>query len=151
MSIQNYKVTSIPTTFTPNSFYYVKNADNQTFTMYVSDASVINTGAMRSIVPSDIIKPWQSLSASYINLIAVILVTKGRYIIDNSQASLALSLPTNPNVGDDVTLVATGGYNYTLFRTGGLIMGLAEDLIVDNFNVGLVLIYTGTVRGWVIL
>jgi len=67
-------------------------------------------------------------------------------------ASLTLTLPASPSVGDKLAVVNTSGTTTPVIaRNGSLIMGAAEDFTIDVNNVAVELIYTGATKGWVII
>jgi hypothetical protein len=66
-------------------------------------------------------------------------------------ASLVLTLPSTPSVGEHVTVVnLSGTTTCTIGRNGANIMSLSEDLTVDVLNARLTLTYVGVSQGWVI-
>tara|TARA_R110000868_G_scaffold42198_14_gene143258 strand:- start:262 stop:702 length:441 start_codon:yes stop_codon:yes gene_type:complete len=66
-------------------------------------------------------------------------------------ASLVLTLPSTPSVGD---LVGVSNLSNTITasvaRNGSNIMSLAQDLTINVLNTGFTLTYTGVTNGWVI-
>ena len=67
-------------------------------------------------------------------------------------ASLTVTLPASPSVGDKLAIVNTSGTTTPVVaRNGSLIMGAAEDFTIDVNNVAIELIYTGATKGWVII
>lgn len=66
-------------------------------------------------------------------------------------ASLTLTLPASPAAGDWVSIVNRSGTTTAVIgRNGTNIMGLAEDMTLDNVNASLTLIYADATRGWVL-
>lgn len=66
-------------------------------------------------------------------------------------ADLILTLPTSPSVGDWVSVVnRSNTITPTIARNGQPIMGLAEDMTIDDFNASFTLVYADATRGWVI-
>lgn len=62
---------------------------------------------------------------------------------------LTLTLPTSPSVGNRIMIGIGGNYNSTVIaRNSSNIMGLAEDMTVDNGHVTLSLIYINSTLGW---
>lgn len=75
--------------------------------------------------------------------------TKYFYILT---ASLTLTLPASPAVGDYVGVSnQSGGVACIIARNGQKIMNLAEDMTIDVVNAGFLLYYTGTTRGWALV
>jgi len=70
-------------------------------------------------------------------------------------AAYTLTLPVSPAVGDRVGFRDVGGlattYAMTIARNGEKIEGVASDLTIDTDKSGFMLVYTGTVYGWVIV
>jgi len=67
-------------------------------------------------------------------------------------ASLTLTLPASPSVGDKLAVVNTSGTTTPVVaRNGSLIMGAAEDFTIDVDNVSIELIYSGASKGWVLV
>jgi hypothetical protein len=66
-------------------------------------------------------------------------------------ASLTLTLPASPNVGDKVALSNLSGTTTPVVaRNGNLIAGLAEDVTIDVENLSVEFIYSGANQGWII-
>lgn len=66
-------------------------------------------------------------------------------------ASLTLTLPATPTVGNWVNIVNRSGTTTPIVaRNGQNIMGLAEDMILDNTNATLRLVFADATRGWVL-
>lgn len=66
-------------------------------------------------------------------------------------ASLTLTLPASPAAGDWVSIVNRSWTTTAVIgRNGTNIMGLAEDMTLDNVNASLTLIYADATRGWVL-
>lgn len=66
-------------------------------------------------------------------------------------ASLTLTLPANPTPGDWVNIVNRSGTTTPIVaRNGQKIMGLAEDMLLDNANASLRLVFVDATRGWVL-
>ena len=78
-----------------------------------------------------------------------------RIFVDTSAGTVAVILPSSPNVGDNVRFMDLSGTfatnNLTVNRNSENIMGLAQDLTVDEDNSGFQLVYTGATQGWKLL
>lgn len=76
------------------------------------------------------------------------------YSFDTTTTAFTATLPLSPDVGDTVGLSdAASNFssgNLTVDGNGEKIMGLDEDLILDQDDQAVVLVYRGTDRGWVI-
>jgi hypothetical protein len=65
-------------------------------------------------------------------------------------ASLTLTLPASPAVGDTVTVSnLSGTTTCVVARNGSNIQGLAEDLTIDSLNAAITLTYANASLGWV--
>lgn len=65
-------------------------------------------------------------------------------------ASLTLTLPLTPTAGQWVAFSnRSGTTTCVIARNGQPIMGLAEDMTIDNVNYGGTLVYADATRGWV--
>lgn len=65
-------------------------------------------------------------------------------------ASLTLTLPAAPAVGDTVRVSnLSGTTSCVVGRNGNNIQGLAEDLTIDSLNAAITLVYANTAQGWV--
>jgi hypothetical protein len=72
----------------------------------------------------------------------------GRYYV--ATASLTLTLPASPTVGDIVGFQnSSGTETCVIARNSSNIMSLAENMTVDKLNAPIVLQYAGATRGWV--
>ena len=66
-------------------------------------------------------------------------------------ASLTLTLPASPSVGDKVAVSNMSGTTTPVVaRNGSLILGLAEDLTINVENISVEFIYSGATEGWVV-
>jgi|GEM_PF-1371981 len=67
-------------------------------------------------------------------------------------ASLTLTLPASPTVGDWVGVSNLSGTTTCVVgRNGSNIQGLAEDLTIDTLNAAVELMYADSTRGWVFI
>lgn len=74
-------------------------------------------------------------------------VTGTTYVLT---ASLTLTLPSAPSVGDFVRVINRSGTLTSVVGRNSLnIMGLAEDMTLDNLNASMTLVYADATRGWV--
>ena len=65
-------------------------------------------------------------------------------------ASLTLTLPASPAVGDTVRVSNVSGTTTCVVgRNGSNIQGLAEDLTIDSLNAAITLVYASATQGWV--
>ena len=69
-------------------------------------------------------------------------------LVDTSAGAFTITLPATPTTGNIVYFQDSKGtflqYPLTIARNGQTIMGLAEDLIASNNNVGFGLVYNGS-------
>lgn len=77
------------------------------------------------------------------------------YLIDTSGGAFPMTLPASPYEGDLISCSDYGQaldtYNLTVARNGNKIMGLSEDMVVDEKNVSFALLYVDTNKGWVLI
>lgn len=67
-------------------------------------------------------------------------------------ASLTLTLPASPTAGDCVIVQNSSGTTTAVIaRNGSNIMSLAENMTLDQTNVGITMLYADATRGWVIV
>lgn len=72
----------------------------------------------------------------------------GTYYV--ATATLTLTLPASPTVGDSVGFSNQSGVTTCIIaRNGSNILSLAEDLTVDKENAAFWLQYSGATKGWV--
>ena len=66
-------------------------------------------------------------------------------------AAVALTMPAAPQAGDWVRVVNRGGSaTCAIARNGSNIMGLSEDMTVDDLHAGIRLVFADATRGWVL-
>ena len=79
-------------------------------------------------------------------------VKNNGYICDTSSAGFTLTLPAAPSIGDCIAWKDAAGTfstkNLTIGRNGLKIMGLSEDMVISQDNVGGELVYSGATNGW---
>ena len=67
------------------------------------------------------------------------------------RASLTLTLPASPSVGDKVAVAnMSGTITPVVARNGNLIAGLAEDMTIDVDSISVEFIYSGANEGWIL-
>ncbi len=75
-------------------------------------------------------------------------VANGHYVITNTTTT-TVTLPASPAAGTIVWITnATTTTSHTVARNGSMVMGLAEDLIIDVQNINLQLRFIDSTRGW---
>lgn len=79
-------------------------------------------------------------------------VNNDHIFVDTSTGTVTITLPASPDIGHNITFIDYAGTcdvnALTFNRNGNLIMGLAEDLIVDVYSAANYLIYSGPTYGW---
>ena len=76
-------------------------------------------------------------------------VAGGLYVLT---ANLVLSLPASPTVGDSVKISNLSQVETcNVARNGQLILGAASDLTLDNKYSSFEMVFTGALKGWVII
>jgi hypothetical protein len=83
---------------------------------------------------------WQAISTS------ITLVANSYYAVDFGSSALTLTLPASPGTNDFVQLYKSAGASKgaVIARNGKTIMGVAEDLNIDEEITALYLVYNGT-------
>lgn len=108
------------------------------YTVLQSTVSALQTSL--STVPSS----WQIATASMTAL------NNDRIFV--GQGGITITLPLNPTLGYNVTIVDglgnAGTTNFTIARNAQKIMSLAEDLVVNVNGAVAKLVYVDSVRGW---
>lgn len=108
------------------------------YTVLQSTVSALQTSL--STVPSS----WQIATTSLTAL------NNDRIFV--GQAGITITLPLNPTLGYNVTIVDglgnAGTTNFTIARNAQRIMGLAENLVVNVNGAVARLVYVDSVRGW---
>lgn len=75
---------------------------------------------------------------------------KNLYVFTNTSDATS-TLPSTPSVGTSFKISLRGTGVNTLGRNGNLIMGLAEDLVLDNLTAAFEFFFAGGAQGWVII
>ena len=108
------------------------------YTVLQSTVSALQTSL--STVPSS----WQIATASMTAL------NNDRIFV--GQGGITITLPLNPTLGYNVTIIDglgnAGTTNFTIARNAQRIMGLAENLVVNVNGAVARLVYVDSVRGW---
>lgn len=83
-------------------------------------------------------------------------ITSGsRNIVDTSSVAITLTLPLNPNFGDEVRIIdGTGNAatnNITINRNTNNIQGQSTDLVIDINRAGIGLVYYNATNGWILI
>jgi len=72
---------------------------------------------------------------------------------DTALGTFTITLPASPSAGQQIRIFDAGGEfatnNLTIGRNGNNIAGLASDLILDQSDIDLLLVYYNGTRGWV--
>ena len=125
---------------TPSNGYIRYNTTINAFEGYVNGAwSGLGGG-----------NPWITKTADYTAL------NNDRILVDTSGgAVVTITLPTSPNVGDNVRIMDLAGtfdtYKCSVDPGVENINGVADTLDVTTENAGLQLVYTGATNGWKLL
>ena len=153
-------------TSTPSDLevYYngVKNKDNSEYYTATVVSGVLNVNFGFDTYPDDWVniewnssyttaagsaKPWVEKVANYAALVGdrIILNTNG-------VPAYSITMPASPAMGDTLSFFDGGGHcgttNVTIARNGNLIMGLAQDLLVDTDDASFELVYYNSTYGW---
>ena len=94
------------------------------------------------------VNTWVSVDSS------LTLFSGQKALVDTSSSAVTLTLPSSPNLGDEVRIIdATNNAetnNITVARNGSNIMGLAENFTVNINEAAFGLVYFNASRGWVL-
>jgi hypothetical protein len=93
-----------------------------------------------------------ALKSNLLDTVSVISTntTAVAYTVYVLTATLTLTLPASPAVGSWVTIVNRSGTTTPVIgRNSQNIMGLAEDMTIDNANASITLTFADATRGWV--
>ena len=77
-------------------------------------------------------------------------------IVDTSLGQVAITLPTNPNLGDTIRIIDGSGHagngvlNEILIQAIERIMGSTSDLIIGTSRAGITLVYYNPLHGWIL-
>lgn len=73
----------------------------------------------------------------------------GHYVVTYAAGACTLTLPSSPMTGDTIYItIANGRFDTVVDRNGGLIMGEAANLTINNAFVTFGLRYMGSTLGW---
>jgi hypothetical protein len=76
----------------------------------------------------------------------------GTHYVLTDVATTTVTLPAAPALGNKVSITVRNSlYGNVIARNGLLIMGLAEDLIINQNNASFSLVYADAARGWVLI
>ena len=97
--------------------------------------------------------PWAS-GGSYTPQVLTTSTTGQKdylYILTGGSA-ITLTMPSSPSAGDSIKVSNLTTVNTCVIAQGGSnIMGLAQDMTLDNDNASFELIYTNATQGWVVV
>ena len=89
---------------------------------------------------------WQVVTSN------ITATANSRLFVNTSSAARTITLPATPTTGTYVQIVDAastfGTNNCTVARNGSLVMGLAEDLVLDVKNASITLVYADASTGW---
>lgn len=134
--------------------YLTPNTAATTYQQILESGVNIKTVNSESLLGSgDILIEWGGGAVDWIEKTTTYTAVNGDGILaDTSGSAWVLTLPVTPIEGDVVGVSDVWGTfatnNLTIARNGNLIMGEAEDLIVDINNASFLLVYTGVTTGW---
>ena len=101
------------------------------------------------------LSPWLKKPAPIVLTSAQTLAPYGLYGLDTAGGAFDVMLPASPGAGVLVSLSdVTGSWAEnppTVLRNGQLIMGLAENLVLDKNFASLQLIFVDATNGWRII
>ena len=84
-----------------------------------------------------------------INALAAFTLSVGQHVIQTAVSLTTATLPATPSAGQMVALSITNGrIDNVMARNGLNIMGLAQDMTIDNANATVTLRYVDATYGW---
>jgi len=90
-------------------------------------------------------------SSSYMNG-TIAGVNQGVYVFDDTVTFRTLTLPSSPKIGDTVKVSGRSGLaTNVIARNGELIMGVAQDMTLDDAEAAFELVYAAGSQGWVVI
>jgi len=126
-------------------------ATNGTSVTLLSSSDAGDIVEITAWVPTAIVgsvSAWVSVDS------ALTLYSGQRALADTTSSPVTLTLPSSPNLGDEVRVIdATNNAatnNITVARNGSKIMGLDSDLTVNINEAAFGLVYFNASRGWLL-
>lgn len=108
------------------------------------------TGSAGRVVRTDGVTASWGSDAGVVSVISTNTAAQNGYFYVLT-ATITLTLPASPTAGDRVSVVnRSGTATPVIGRNGQNIMGLAEDMTLDNSNAAITLVYADATRGWVL-
>ena len=112
----------------------------------ITDAT-IGTADLASSVPLNV--QWQAVKTSDFTAVA----GEG-YFINTASGAVTVTLPSSPNLGDTLSIVDYGGTSATnniiLAGNGSKILASSISKTISTNEVGIVLVFTDSTKGWVV-
>jgi len=117
-----------------------------TGTVSVATPSANGHATTKQYVDSQVGGTWTTISSS------TTATNLTNYFVNTAAGAITLTLPASPSANNKVAVADLAGTfdvnNLTLGRNSVLIMGRAEDLIINTRNASLTLVYSGATYGW---
>jgi len=115
-------------------------------TQNITDATITTTD-MATSVPLG--TSWQAVKTSDFTAVA----GEG-YFVNTTSGAVAVTLPTSPSLGDEVSVVDYAGTadtnNITINRNSHKIQGDASNLTISTERAGFTLVYVDATQGWLL-
>lgn len=146
----NYTLVSVAGVMQPKSVYTVSNS-TLTFSSPPPETSPIEVTIFEAGGPSSSRNTgpvYESISAN------TTAVPNTKYIIDTDSANITVTLPINPALGIEVSIIdGTGNasaHQITVNGNGSKIQGEASDLVVTTNRSAFTLVYYNATQGWIL-
>lgn len=128
------------------SIFKVKNEDTSSDLLFLTENGFLGVGSNKSGPTAKL--DWDE-SVTVLSGFVPVYALPSRTLVATS--SITIILPANPSEGNWIKIRTIGNdANPTITRNTKKIMGLEEDLSIDESNVSFTLTYTGSTIGWVL-
>ena len=103
----------------------------------------------------DVAPDFNGQSSTWSEATTSITLSAGENKIIDTSTAVTLTLPSTPELGDEISIIdGTGNAstnNITINRNGSKIQGLDENMIIDVDRAGFSLVYYNIANGWLLM
>jgi hypothetical protein len=116
----------------------------------IIDELFVSITNVQSSINNTVLNSWQIVTSSQAATVG------DQLFVDVSSGNIAITLPITPSVGDTVVFADLGGNfsptnSLVIARNNERIMGLEEDMVVDDQFAAFALTYSNSANGWKII